>query len=96
MNSSLLASNNQPATKENSLPSSILKTVVSSNNDAMNILYEAAVQDQDRIGLEVQSDSLTRVPRSLNDTDSLRLWNACLFVKMGWFSAYEAIYFVDL
>ncbi|KAJ5609817.1 hypothetical protein N7528_009083 [Penicillium herquei] len=93
---SRLASNNQPATKENSLPSSILKTVVSSNNDAMNILYEAAVQDQDRIALEAQSDASTRIPRSLNDTDSLRLWNACRFVKMGWFSAYEAIYFVDL
>ncbi|KAJ5261328.1 hypothetical protein N7478_011923 [Penicillium angulare] len=63
----------------------------------MNILYEAAVQEEDRNGPEVQSADASRcIPRSLNDTDSLRLWNACRFVKMGWFSAYEAIYFVDL
>lgn len=72
----------------------MLRKVVSNNNDAMDILYEAAVHEDE----QAISRAAPHIPQSLqvNDADSLRIWNACRFVKMGWFSAYEAMYLVDL
>ncbi|CEJ58153.1 hypothetical protein PMG11_06823 [Penicillium brasilianum] len=87
----------QAETEHGGLPTSILQKVVSSNNDAMNILYEAALlEGNNRVINEMPpADSALSIPRSLNETDALRIWNACRFVKMGWFSSHEAITLVD-
>lgn len=63
----------------------------------MNILYEAALlEGNNRVINEMPpADSALSIPRSLNETDALRIWNACRFVKMGWFSSHEAITLVD-
>jgi hypothetical protein len=87
----------QAETEHGGLPTSILQKVVSSNNDAMNILYEAALLERNNCVLNEMplADSALSIPRSLNETDALRIWNACRFVKMGWFSSHEAITLVD-
>jgi hypothetical protein len=64
----------------------------------MNILYEAALIEEGQTVMHERSapESALCIPRSLNETDALRIWNACRFVKMGWFSSHEAITLVDL
>lgn len=92
--------------------------MVSSENDALNILFEAATCTEPINTFpstsETVIDSLTSVPEmegspiSLQqstpqlssigsiDYDILRIWNASRFVKMGWFTAHEAMTLVDL
>lgn len=57
----------------------------------MNILFEAALQESTH-----DAPRPTQVAPELTDADVLRIWNACRFVKMGWFSAHEAMELVDL
>ncbi|KAJ5348823.1 uncharacterized protein N7506_002076 [Penicillium brevicompactum] len=73
------------------LSTSVLQRVVSSNSDAMNILFEAALQESAH-----DTSCPAQVAPELTDADVLRIWNACRFVKMGWFSAYEAMELMDL
>lgn len=101
-----------------------MRTVVSSGNDALNILFEAATaqeenspdtsseplagppsagpSSQDRTPGNYDSgfESVARVirPVKLSDAsqDTLNVWEACRFVKMGWFTAREAVTFIDL
>jgi hypothetical protein len=110
------------------LTSPMMRTVVSSGNDALNLLFAAAAYDQDndsqtnngretnlqptveRGTLNAQSSRPTRstgalgtspaapAPAEISDStqDVIQIWEACRFVKMGWFTAREAITFVDL
>lgn len=109
------------------LADSVMRTVVSSGNDALNLLFEAAhhrdtLDSQDASGSgqagtanvqPVIDRSLYETPQSVlpNTTspfmahpvrmsipsaETLRVWNACRFVQMGWFSAEEAVIYVDL
>lgn len=110
------------------LASPMMRTVVSSGNDALNLLFEAAAYDQDNNSQEnngqktnsqptVERGTLntqsSRPPRSTgalgtspaapapveishSTQDVIHIWEACRFVKMGWFTAREAITFVDL
>ncbi|KAJ5506496.1 Peptidase T2 asparaginase 2 [Penicillium expansum] len=106
------------------LASTMMRTVVSSGNDALNILFEAATAQeenspdtsseplagppsagpstQDRTPGNYDSgfESVARVirPVKLSDAsqDTLNVWEACRFVKMGWFTAREAVTFIDL
>ncbi|KAI2726285.1 transcriptional regulator family: Fungal Specific TF [Penicillium roqueforti] len=106
------------------LASSMMRTVVTSGNDALNILFEAATAQEDHspdtgseslagppsTGPSTQGrtpgnydsafESVARIirPVKLSDAtqDTLNVWEACRFVKMGWFTAREAVTFVDL
>lgn len=119
------------------LSSSMMRTVVSSGNDALNILFEAAAvhsQGNDpngpiaRVGNEsttpadrgshhqrnstnplhiggnrnapvtFESPAKTVRPVEISQAsqDVLDVWEACRFVKMGWFTAVEAVTFIDL
>ncbi|GLI74176.1 hypothetical protein PoHVEF18_002410 [Penicillium ochrochloron] len=74
----------------------MLQKVVSNNSDAMNILYEAALLEEGQhLVNQRPADPASCIPRILSETDALRIWNACRFVKMGWFSSHEAITLVD-
>ncbi|KAJ5513339.1 Peptidase T2 asparaginase 2 [Penicillium fimorum] len=104
--------------------SSMMRTVVASGNDALNILFEAATAQED-INPDTSSESLAgppsagpstqdRAPKNYDTTfetvarvihpvklsdatqDTLDVWEACRFVKMGWFTAREAVTFIDL
>lgn len=103
-----------------------MRTVVASGNDALNILFEAAVAH--RLGNDiaehpVQSEdtlsSRSQTTREDNEAFSYRgdpktsargrpvqishaskevldVWEACRFVKMGWFTSREAVTLTDL
>ncbi|RJE19108.1 C6 transcription factor [Aspergillus sclerotialis] len=126
--------NNSPAQDDrrsrhqstSTLANSMMRTVVSSGNDALNILFEAAAaahnQDngQDEQGEREQGPSSGREtgrhsvngknstvdpdvlqkavqPVELSDASKeiLNVWEACRFVKMGWFTSREAVTFID-
>lgn len=76
----------------------MLQKVVSNNKDAMDILFEAALREESQQNTEqiTTAPIPTLVPQRLTTTDALQMWNACRFVKMGWFSAHEAMTLVDL
>lgn len=76
---------------QDGLSTSVLQKVVSNNSDAMDILFEAALQES----TQNTRDPAQTAPE-LTDADVLRIWNACRFVKMGWFSAHEAMELMDL
>ncbi|KAE8160127.1 C6 transcription factor [Aspergillus tamarii] len=111
------------------LANSMMRTVVSSGNDALNILFEAAAAHSKEHGNGLsESSTPSRTARSStgrsNNYDSslnqsivppevlakaaqpveisqtskevLSIWGACRFVRMGWFTAREAVTFIDL
>ncbi|KAJ5773155.1 hypothetical protein N7457_008051 [Penicillium paradoxum] len=106
------------------LATSMMRTVVASGNDALNILFEAATAqegnhadtssepipgppsagpspyDQTPRNYDAAFEPVARVihPVQLSAVtqDTLNVWEACRFVKMGWFTAREAVTFIDL
>lgn len=109
----------------NELTNSVVRTVVSSGNDALNLLFQAAAHEggnpssvgqstsdpvqgpspvQGTSPYDVFSSSASLigcqpgpspVKISSASTDVIRVWEACRFVKMGWFSAREAVTYID-
>ncbi|KAE8374610.1 hypothetical protein BDV26DRAFT_269629 [Aspergillus bertholletiae] len=111
------------------LANSMMRTVVSSGNDALNILFEAAAAHSKEHGNGLSESSTpsrnarSSTGRSNNYENSLNhsivapevlakaarpveiseaskevlsIWGACRFVRMGWFTAREAVTFIDL
>ncbi|KKK19347.1 putative C6 transcription factor [Aspergillus ochraceoroseus] len=111
------------------LDNSMMRTVVSSGNDALNILFEAAAAHSQEAGLngsesrprstqnniicdgsnesslgqmhsvvspEVLAKASRPVQLSYAAKEVLSIWNACRFVKMGWFTSREAVTLIDL
>lgn len=63
----------------------------------MNILFEAALQESNNSSRNTSTTDNSRpIAPELSDVDVLRIWNACRFVRMGWFSAQEAVVLMDL
>jgi hypothetical protein len=107
------------STSQPDLASSVMRTVVSSGNDALNLLFEAAHHrdamdnSQDMRASNSQPYETPRSGPSLDPSspftfraqpvqmsqpspETLRIWTSCKFVQMGWFTAHEAITYVDL
>ncbi|KAL1648719.1 hypothetical protein SLS58_001895 [Diplodia intermedia] len=109
------------------LADSMIRTVVASGNDALNLLFEAATRegavassgreggyslDGAAVGdggepvtyatpgssMSISSGLLVpnAVQLSAASEDVLDLWKCCRFVRMGWFTAREAVTYVDL
>ncbi|KAE8392812.1 C6 transcription factor [Aspergillus alliaceus] len=111
------------------LANSMMRTVVSSGNDALNILFEAAAAHSKEHGNGLSESSTpsrnarsstgrpNNYENSLNHSivppevlakaaqpveisqaskEVLSVWGACRFVRMGWFTAREAVTFIDL
>lgn len=111
------------------LASSMMRTVVASGNDALNILFEAATAGQDdkapcdespprgagsksagsnnhqretpkNFESPAAFETVSRAKRPVEISEvapeTLQIWEACRFVKMGWFTAREAVTFIDL
>lgn len=109
------------------LANSMMRTVVSSGNDALNLLFEAAAAAHDQEPSRNDQDTPSQGPQSavvdagnghpvngsataradiqpksvhpveLSDTSAavLSVWEACRFVKMGWFTSREAVTYID-
>lgn len=91
---------------------SVIRTVVSTGNDALNILFEAASHERDAIlngynspvndRMSQQTGSLETSPNNtLADIpdprpEVLRIWGNCRFVTMGWLTAKDAVVYLDL
>lgn len=123
--------NNEDRHRSNSsLANSMMRTVVASGNDALNILFEAATAQNDeehayhepspsmggnskpeqtgsndrqplrnyRSPIHVETVRHLVCPVELAEAtqDTLEVWQACRFVRMGWFTAREAVTFIDL
>ncbi|PYI02402.1 hypothetical protein BO78DRAFT_454233 [Aspergillus sclerotiicarbonarius CBS 121057] len=86
------------ANLEGELSASVLDSVVSTEQDAIRLLFKAAAPSPYSLRLSrppsptIRTEN--RVPLSDSD-DALRVWNACRFVRMGWFTAQEAISLVE-
>ncbi|KAF2016478.1 hypothetical protein BU24DRAFT_202519 [Aaosphaeria arxii CBS 175.79] len=102
------------------LANSVMRTVVSSGTDALNLLFEAAhhrdaQESRDQTAHASRSyetpNSGTSYPHaesspftfkaqpvqmSQPSPETLKIWTTCRYVQMGWFSAHEAITYVDL
>ncbi|KAL4795886.1 hypothetical protein BDV19DRAFT_378603 [Aspergillus venezuelensis] len=79
------------------ISTTVLEKQVASGNDALDILFDAAAQ--------THTDTHTRVRQTTTETVSpfdvrsennvLKIWEGCRFVKMGWFTAEEALLYTD-
>lgn len=78
----------------NGISTSVLQKKATSGHDALNILFDAAVQEKK--GLPTPS-TITRIDTTDNSEDAvLKTWEGCRFVKGGWFTAKDAVLLVDL
>ncbi|KAL5381216.1 hypothetical protein PMIN06_000196 [Paraphaeosphaeria minitans] len=104
------------STSQPDLSHSVMRTVVSSGSDALNLLFEAAhhrdaLENQARVESQAQDTPCSGpdgqpsspftfkaqpVQMSQPSPETLRVWTTCRFVQMGWFSAHEAVTYVDL
>ncbi|KAF7128458.1 hypothetical protein CNMCM5793_003188 [Aspergillus hiratsukae] len=84
----------------------VLREKVTSGNDALNILFDAAVEqgqapifsgtETDKTAQQQSLASTNLKIGCISETDVLKIWSGCRFVKMGWFTAPEAVLYVDL
>lgn len=109
------STHNRAATPvENNLADTMMTTVVSNGNDALNLLFEAA-QHEERgasstrgtIAADQASAAFAASPTSPTPStsvhvlpelplDLLETWNAYRFVRMGWLSAEEVVWYLDM
>ncbi|KAF2652949.1 hypothetical protein K491DRAFT_634608 [Lophiostoma macrostomum CBS 122681] len=85
-----------PTDAAHDLTDTMLTAIVSHGNDAMNLLFEAAQREESEISpvspvMVKDSNSLPELSMELLD-----IWNAYRFVRMGWFSAVEAVWLVEM
>jgi len=101
----------QDSPSSSGVAESVLRTVVSTGNDALNILFEAASRDRNTIldspcspvnGV-IPQQSRASQPNPINihgipsqNLDVLRVWDTCRFVTMGWLTAKDAVMYMDL
>lgn len=90
------------------LTRSVMSTVVSNGNDALNLLFQAAAQDPGNsdptrvVNFNTRRSTVTATPTNLVHTgirftlDVHKLWRSSRFVKMGWLSAEEIVIYLDL
>ncbi|KAL5046084.1 hypothetical protein BDW71DRAFT_214789 [Aspergillus fruticulosus] len=81
------------------ISTTVLQKQVASGNDALDILFDAAAHggSSARVGhghATVLED--TSSPFDVRSEDNvLKIWEGCRFVKMGWFTAEEALMYTD-
>ncbi|KAF2106972.1 hypothetical protein BDV96DRAFT_311821 [Lophiotrema nucula] len=93
---------------EHGLADTMMTTIVSNGNDALNLLFEADQQDErephdsgDPVAsflrsfvsptLSSSEDRLPEISEALSD-----IWNSYRFVRMGWLSAEEVVWYMDM
>jgi hypothetical protein len=85
----------------------MIATVTTSSADALNQLFDSAHPDEGSparrqgtftptIDRSVQGIGFTISALSDPDDEVLDMWDKCRFVRQGWFTAQEAVTYVDL
>ncbi|KAL2800682.1 hypothetical protein BJX66DRAFT_321619 [Aspergillus keveii] len=81
------------------ISTTVLQKHVASGNDALDILFDAAAQTRDPGSDGRRRGTISEAAPSPFDVRSeenvVRIWEGCRFVKMGWFSAEEALFYTD-
>ncbi|KAL4901629.1 hypothetical protein BDW74DRAFT_187247 [Aspergillus multicolor] len=81
------------------ISTTVLQKQVTSGNDALDILFDAAAQvgSGSRAGDgQVAAPDDTTSPFDVRAEENvIRIWEGCRFVKMGWFTAEEALLYTD-
>jgi hypothetical protein len=74
----------------------MMTAVVSHGNDAINLLFEAAQREESETS--PTSPVLAKDPNSLPElsVELSDIWNAYRFVRMGWLSAVETVWLIDM
>ena len=89
------------------LNDAVMTTVVSNGNDTLNLLFEAAQREERGVnGVQVPGLADTHSQQNPTGTSATSLpvlsreltetWNAYRFVRMGWLSAEEIVWFLDM
>ena len=89
----LLHSEQEPA---NGISTSVLQKKVTSGNDALDILFDAAVQERRGLPTPSTITSIATTPTDDSEDAVLKTWEGCRFVKGGWFTAKDAVLLMDL
>ncbi|KAL4930921.1 transcription factor domain-containing protein [Aspergillus undulatus] len=80
------------------ISTTVLQKQVASGNDALDILFTAAAQagPGGRAGVHQSTAEEMASPFDVRSKENvLKIWEGCRFVKMGWFSAEEALLYTD-
>ncbi|KAL4953972.1 hypothetical protein BDW69DRAFT_205481 [Aspergillus filifer] len=79
------------------ISTTVLQKQVASANDALDILFDAAAHTQLDAHVRVRQNVTETVsPFDVRSEDNvLKIWEGCRFVKMGWFTAEEALLYTD-
>lgn len=90
-----------------SMSDRMVSTVVTNSADAMNLLFNSAGPKEAQ-STQADSHVLPQVTRAVEvvgftittlsdpDDDILDIWDKCRFVRQGWFTAQEAVSYIDL
>ncbi|KAL4936011.1 hypothetical protein BDV06DRAFT_216992 [Aspergillus oleicola] len=83
--------------EEGCISTTVLQKQVASGNDALDILFDAAAQAGSDTRIRArQNTAETASPFDVTSEDNvLKIWEGCRFVKMGWFTAEEALLYTD-
>lgn len=85
-----------------------MSTILARPSDALDVLFDAArpgvdespssqARDRDKTQTVVSASGLVSVSGlSHPSEDVLDLWDRCRFVRQGWFTAQEAVTYIDL
>ena len=96
-----------PQTSPSTASDHMISTVTSGSADALNLLFGSARPDEPNVGRRERGER-PRVNRSVEgmgftittlsdpEDDVLDMWDKCRFVRQGWFTAQEAVTYVDL
>lgn len=91
-----------------SLSGRVMSTILARPSDALDVLFDAArpgvdespssqARDRDKTQTVVSASGLVSVSGlSHPSEDVLDLWDRCRFVRQGWFTAQEAVTYIDL
>ncbi|KAL2815198.1 hypothetical protein BJX63DRAFT_442159 [Aspergillus granulosus] len=79
------------------ISTTVLQKHVASGNDALDILFDAAAQTKGSAadGRRGTASEPATSPVDVRSEDVVRIWEGCRFVKMGWFTAEEALLYTD-
>jgi hypothetical protein len=103
-----------PGLTNTDITDTMVTTVVSNGNDALNLLFEAAQREERDVNsvrgsasIDQASPLLTLSPTSPSmgaranllpdlSPEQLEVWNAYRFVRMGWLSAEEVVWLLNM
>ncbi|ETS79751.1 hypothetical protein PFICI_09604 [Pestalotiopsis fici W106-1] len=73
----------------------VMRTMISNSDDALEVLFDPVQHGSSPTVSSVSTNPAPLAQNPQNSRAGHRIWNACRFVKQGWLTAGEAVFFVD-